>query len=117
MKSAGLATSAPTLIEAAKTYFDEKYENPPMKVGEEIEPDLRWSPSIHFQASEHLTVAVEVTESPYPSILRLRHAEITTLPRPIAVYSVCPEEEFLKQENQAEIRQLKSHGYGLISVD
>ena len=38
------------------------------------------------------------------------------LPLPLAVYSVCTEDAYLKPGNQDEVKELRSHGFGLITV-
>lgn len=105
------------LMEAALKYFSENFENPPIKISQEIDTKLGWRPTLHFKATEYLTVAVEVSETPYPTIFRLRHAEILNVHMPISVFCVCPEEAFLQQEKQTEVQNLQSHGYGLLTVD
>jgi hypothetical protein len=117
MKVEGLVPNAPRLVKAAKAYFNDHYENPPLHVNETLDEDLEWTPSLHFKASDHLIIAAEISATAYPMILRMRHADILVLPRPIAVYCVCPEEEYLKKESQADVRSLRAHGYGLITVD
>jgi len=117
MSGGGLTTSGQFLTDAAEEYFNGLYENPSLRTSTQIDPSLGWTPSIHFKASNHLTIAAEVSETPYPAILRLRHADIANVQVPIAVYSVCPEEAYLEKKEQSNIRQLQQHGYGLLTVD
>lgn len=117
MASGGLTPSNSLLLEATKTFFAEHYEAATIQVSKQIDVALGWSPSLHLNASEHLTIAAELSDTPYPEILRLRHAQITNHHVPIAVYSVCPEEAFLLKEAQPEVRDLQAHGYGLITID
>jgi hypothetical protein len=60
-------------------------------------------------------IAVEVSEAVYPMILSLRRVDLEKLQFPIAVYSVCPEEAYVR--DQAEAKRLMSHGYGLVTID
>jgi hypothetical protein len=110
-------TSHASLLEAAKVFFAEHYEEPDILYGRPVDDRLGWEPSIHFRASDHLIIAVELSDTPYPTILRLRHADLINLPVPIAVHCVCPEEAFLSKEAQADVKLLQSHGYGLITVN
>lgn len=110
-------SSLDALITAATEFFADQYEKPKLYVNEAINPGLGWAPTLHFHASNHLIVAAEVSATPYPAILKLRHAAMTLLREPVAVYCVCPEEEYLKKDNQSEIHDLRAHGYGLITVD
>lgn len=117
MTQTGLVTGHDSLLAAAIDFFEGYYENPHIWIGTTINAKLGWSPSLHFNANDHLIIAAETSDTPYPRILQLRHAAIMELPLPIAVYSVCPEEAFLKPSNQNEIRDLLAHGFGLITVD
>jgi len=117
MTSAVLVPSHTFLVAAAKAFFVEQYENPTIRENDSIHKDLGWKPNLHFLANDHLIVAAEVSESPYPLILRMRHADLTNLPLPIAVYCICPEEAYLNVDVQADVRELQSHGFGLITVD
>ena len=117
MTSDGLTTSNEFLTDAAIQYFDGMFEPPTIAVNEEIHSSLGWIPSLHFRPNKHLTIAAEVSETPYPAILRLRHADILHIQLPISVYCVCPEEAFLKSTLQTDVRKLESHGHGLLTVD
>jgi hypothetical protein len=115
--SDGLTTSAEFLTEAATQYFQDTFEPTSIAVNEAIDGALGWVPSLHFKPNSYLTVAAEVSETPYPVILRLRHADIMQIQHPISVYCVCPEEAFLKASNQQDVRKLETHGHGLLTVD
>lgn len=117
MSEAGLITSDQFLIDAAVTYFSEIYENPVMHRHEEIDPDFRWEPSLHFEANDHLKIIAEASETPYPEIFRLRHPDIVNVHMPIAVYCVCPEEAYLQESRQRDVNNLKAHGFGLLTVN
>src|SRR5882762_2541487 len=105
------------LLAAAKRFFAGHYEAATIEVGTAIDDDLHWQPSLHFDASDHLIIAAEMSDTPYPPILRLRHADLMNVDLPIAVYCVCPEEAYLSKEAQADVHLLQAHGYGLITVD
>jgi hypothetical protein len=102
------------LREAARTYFANHYQNPAIKLDEQVDPKLFYSPSMQFKIHSHLLVLVEVSETPYPAILGLRRTDIEDLQVPIAVYCVCPEEAYLA--NQADAKRLISHGFGLVTI-
>lgn len=117
MSDGGLLPGEEALVDSVKAFFEKQYESNAIRRNEEIDGSLRWTPSLHFQANDHVRIAAEVSESPYPAILQRRHADLMAFREPIAVYCACPEEEFLKKENQADIRRLRDHGYGLLTVD
>jgi hypothetical protein len=110
-------SSHATLLASAKHYFAEHHEATKMEIGTAIDDKLGWQPSLHFEANDHLIIAAEMSDTPYPAILRLRHADLMNIDLPIAVYCVCPEEAFLSKEAQPDVRLLQAHGYGLITVD
>jgi hypothetical protein len=117
MSEGSLLPNDAVLVEAVGVFLGDQYEGPTMRLNEEINPILMWTPSLHFHANDHLRIAVEVSETPYPMILQMRHADLLAFREPVAVYCACPEEEFLKKDNQTEIRRLRAHGYGLITID
>lgn len=117
MSSYGLTTSDNFLTDAGAEYFNNIYENPSIKYSEVIDRNLSWTPSLHFRANKFITIAAEVSETPYPAILRLTHSNIIDIHMPISVYCICPEEVYLQQNKQREVKALKSHGYGLMTVD
>ena len=102
------------LLNAAKEFFGNLYQGPPMQTGVEIDKNLSWTPSFYFKIHEHLTIAVEISEKPYPLIFSIRHADILRMPIPIAIYSVCSEEAYLSE--QTEAKRLMNDGFGLLTV-
>jgi hypothetical protein len=109
-----LTSGGDFLRDAVKRYFAELYQNPPMKLSTEVDPDLGYTPTIQFKIHSHLIVLVEVSETPYPAILSMRRTEIEDLQMPIEVYCACPEEAYLS--NQSDAKRLVNHGFGLVTV-
>ena len=114
MSTPGLSSGDAFLASAAKAYFEGLFQSPPMLEGAALDASVKWNPAIQFQINDHLTVVVEPSETPYPVIFRLRLADILSLQHPIAVYAVCPEEAYLKE--QTEAKALIADGYGLLTV-
>ncbi len=113
---AGVIQGSDILIESVKAYFSGRYERIITKVNEEISPELGWKPSVHF-ARNNKIIAAEAASTPYPAILRYKHADIMHTRIPIVVYSACPEESYLQNgETQKEVKELKRHGFGLLTV-
>lgn len=117
MPRSGLTTSEQFLVKAAAKYFNNIYENPSMYFSQEIDPTLGWQPSLYFKANDYLTIAAEASETPYPAIFRLRHADIVNVNMPISIYCICPEEAYLNESMQRDVMDLESHGYGLLTVN
>jgi len=103
------------LKEAALKYFQGKYEKPKIEIDEVIDSKLRWRPNFSFKFTNHLTILAEVSENPYPNIFKLNHAEINNIYKPISIFCVCPLASYLTK--QSEVKKLRSHGYGLLTVD
>ena len=113
--STDLSTGAAYLRRSAILHFANLYENPSMLVGKAIDPNLGWVPTFFFTVNGHVTVACEISEGPYPTILEMRRKDIEEIANPIAVYCVCPEESYLA--NQSDAKRLISHGFGLLTID
>ncbi len=86
-----------------------------MTVGQPLDPRLGWVPTFFFTINDHVTVACEVSETPYPIILGMRRKDIEDVSNPIAVYSICSEEAYLTKQTDA--KDIMKHGFGLLTVD
>ena len=114
MTGGGLSSGDVFLMEAAKRYFNQMFQNPPMMMSSSIDRSLSWNPTLHFKIHDHLTVVAEVSETPYPMIFSLRRVDVERLQIPIAIYCVCPEEAYL--QHQADAKRVINDGYGLLTV-
>lgn len=113
----GYGPSDKFLGEAAIVHLRALYEKPTIRINEEIDSKLRWRPTLNFAPDKFRIIAVEASEKPYPDILRITYPDIINVHVPIAVYSCCPEESYLKKEHQKDIKAMRAHGLGLITVD
>jgi hypothetical protein len=111
----GLSSGADFLRDAALAYLLDQFVRPPVSVSAEIAPGIKWKPAIQLKLNHHLTLVAEVSETPYPSIFRLRRTDILTLQTPISIYCVCPHEAYLTRQD--EVKELQAHGYGLYTVE
>lgn len=111
----GLSSGTDFLRDAALAHLADQFANPPVTVGSEIATDVKWKPAIQLKLNEHLTLVAETSETPYPTIFRLRHSDILALPMPIAICCICPHETYLAQQD--EVKELMAHGYGLYTVE
>lgn len=117
MSDGSFLTGEDFLAKAAAAYFKTQYQVQSIKRNLPVDRKLAWAPTLHFQLHQHLTVVCEASDSPYPAIVALRRGDLANLPLPVAVYCVCPEEEFLKSNQQANVRSLRNHGFGLLTAD
>lgn len=118
MSSEGLTSGEEFLREAAQKFFSDLYEHPAIHINEEFHKDLLWTPTLRFVVNHHINVFVEVNETgPYPQIVRMRHANLLQIAEPIAVYAVCPEEMILTPAQRKDTKEMRAHGYGLLTVN
>ncbi|MEM8541428.1 MAG: hypothetical protein AAGF25_10785, partial [Pseudomonadota bacterium] len=115
--NAGLTSGTDFLKDSAKSYFADYYQNPTIKIDQELDRNLNWTPSLQFKVQTHLTVLAEISENPYPQILSMRRMDILDLNFPISVYCVCPEEAYLTSGGHSEAKKLIEHGFGLLTVN
>ncbi|MCK4620708.1 MAG: hypothetical protein KAT62_00695 [Desulfuromonadales bacterium] len=110
--------SAQFLGKAAQSYFVDQgmAQLSAIKIEQEITKGISWRPTLWFKAAGYTTVAVEISpEAPYPKALKINTSSILYAEIPITVYAACPEEVFVKA--QKEVKELRSHGFGLLTVD
>ena len=116
MAISGLTPGEEYLRNAAQEFFKDLYGSPKMYLDTPLHKDLRWTPALRFTIHDHINVFVEVSETnTYPRLLELKVADVLKFPQPIAVYTTCPEDVFLAQRR--ETVRLRSHGFGLITVN
>ena len=88
-----------------------------MQLGKALSPKLEWAPALRFTL-HRLNIFVEPSDDgPYPRLLQMKYAEVSNHPEPIAVYCVCHAAAIATPEGQKDLRRLKSHGFGLVTVD
>ena len=113
MPNEGLSSPLESLRDAARACFADRYGNPTFHVEKELNPQLEWVPALRFVLHRHVHVFVEPSDSgPYPRRLSMLYTKVSNYPEPIAVYSVCHEAAM----DKAAGRELKSHGFGLVTV-
>lgn len=116
MSYKGLFSGDEILQESVKDYLAERYQTHP-KIGEQFSKDIDWAPTLHLETNMHRTIVVEVSQTPYPEILRLKYAEVVNVTRPVQIYCACPEEVYEDRANRKEFAKLLSHGYGIIVIN
>lgn len=105
------------LRDVAREFFESKYANPTMHVGEELHRDL-WTPALRFTIDDYINVFVEPSVTgPYPMILDLKYAEVRKFTQPISIYVVCPSEMLSTSEQRREMNRLQDNGFGLVTID
>ena len=118
MSNKGLTSGEEFLRTAAHAFFKDLFGGPAMHFNKELHRNLAWTPALRFTFGVYINVFIEPSETgPYPRILELKNAEVRNFPQPITIYAVCPENMISKSDQQADMKRLQSHGFGLITVD
>jgi len=115
MSSLDLTSGAGILADAAYEHLRQVYQGIRISRGASIDSKVNWAPTLSLKLNAHKVLLVEVSETPYPQIFRMRRQDIMNLEVPISVYAVCPEDAYLQQ--QALAKELIADGYGLFTVD
>lgn len=104
------------VAEASVQYFRSRYAQNDVKIEQEIHPSIMWTPSFHLLSEKLRIVAVEVSDSIYPDVLRAAAHDIGHHDFPISVYQALSLEIFLSDPKQQKINALKKHGFGIVTV-
>ena len=114
----GLSPAHIALRDAARACFAARYGKPTFYVAKALKAQLHWTPALRFTLHGHIHVFVEPSDSgPYPRSLAMLYAKASNYPEPIAVYSICHEAAMETTAGRQERKDLKSHGFGLVTVD
>ena len=118
MSMDGLTPGHGFLLKAAQTCFAGRYGNPTMYFEKSLSPKLKWVPAMRFKIHRHINVFVEPSDDgPYPRIVAMKHAEVSSYPEPIAIYCVCQQAAIATVRGQKDLRLLQELGFGLVTVD
>jgi|ERR1041385_3967137 hypothetical protein len=82
-----------------------------------IDPKIGWQPTFYMKPSRVLMVAVEVSDRLFPEILKIAAHDIERYDFPISVYQACSLRIYQKDPRFARVKQLREHGFGIITVD
>lgn len=98
-------------------FCKERYGGNGVKVDQGIDDAIMWRPTFYLKVGKFKLIAVEVEDNLYPGSLKGAAHEISHYDFPIAVYQACTLEAYLGDPNHKNINLLKSHGFGIITVD
>jgi hypothetical protein len=100
-------------------YCTKQYGKAGLKIEKELKAGLQWRPSIQIKTSKFQILAIEVSDLIYPAVVKtvahdllVDHADV-----PISVSVACPLSVYQADLRHAEVSRLKSHGFGLFTVD
>lgn len=94
-----------------------RYGSNGVKIEEGISDAIMWRPTFYLKIGKFKIVAVEVEDNLYPGSLKGAAHEISHFDFPIAVYQACTLEAFQSDPKHKNVNLLKSHGFGIITVD
>lgn len=98
-------------------FCKERYGGNGVKVEQGINDAILWRPSFFLKVGKFKIVAVEVEDNLYPGSLKGAAHDISHFDFPIAVYQACTLEAYLSDPKHKHVNLLKSHGFGIITVD
>ena len=106
-------------IVAAKAlaFCKDRYGANGVKVEQGINDAILWRPSFYLKIGRFKLIAVEVEDNLYPGSLKGAAHDISHFDFPIAVYQACTLEAYLSDPKHKNVNLLKSHGFGIITVD
>src|SRR6202034_2539537 len=104
--------------ETALAFFKDKYGGNGAKTESGIAPEIGWTPTFYLKPGSFRIVAVEVSDKLYPQPLKLGAIDVVRYDgAPISIYQVCSLQVYQADQRQLNIRALKKHGFGIVTVD
>ncbi len=94
-----------------------RYGSSGVKIEEGISDKIMWRPSYYLKAGNLKIVAVEVEDNLYPESLKGAAHEISHYDIPVSVFQACSLEAYQNDPKHTKVNLLKSHGFGIITVD
>jgi hypothetical protein len=82
-----------------------------------LDTRIGWKPTFFLKPNRLLTVGVEVSDVLYPSILKIAAHDIEHVNFPVSIYQACALDLFQRDPHMARVRELREHGFGIITVD
>lgn len=113
-------TFTPRLKQVAQSglnFCKSRYGRNSLQINHEIHSSISWKPTFFLKPHPSLILAAEVDATLYPVILKIAAHDVRHYDFPIQVFIICPLEVYLADKKQATINLLKSHGFGIITVD
>lgn len=110
---------AAAVAEPALKFFKKKHGANGLKIEQPFSAKVNWAPTFQLKSAAAELTLVEVYETLYPAIFKLSYASILTeeATRAIKVYQACPLSSYRDSKHPELARQLKAHGFGLVTVD
>lgn len=102
---------------SGQKYLTGRFGRNGLKADVEIDASIAWRPTIQLKPSRALIVAAEVSDSLYPSALKIAAHDILKYDFPISVYLICPLEIFMADRGQKITGDLRRHGFGILTAD
>ena len=105
------------VAERTLTQCKARYGSNGVKIETGISDTILWRPTFFIKVGKSKIVAVEVEDNLYPNILSSAAYEISHFDFPVSVYQACSLEAYQSDPKQVKVRSLKTHGFGIITVD
>lgn len=105
------------VAEKSLSHCKARYGGNGVKIEQGISNSIMWRPSYYLKAGKYKIVAVEVEDNLYPESLKGAAHEISHFDFPVSVFQACTLEAYQNDPKHAKVNSLKSHGFGIITVD
>lgn len=110
-----------TVAQPVLAHLKAKHGSNGLKIEASFSLHVNWKPTIQLKSGTVELIVVEVSETPYPPVMKYAVADLLNYEanRAIRAYHACPLSVF--QSNGSDVRRafrdLKEHGFGLYTVD
>lgn len=105
------------VAERALVQCKARYGGNGVKIETGISDTILWRPTFFIKVGKSKIIAVEVEDNLYPNILSSAAHQISHFDFPVSVYQACSLEAYQNDPKQTKVRALKTHGFGIITVD
>lgn len=110
-----LSTSLVPTAERAVEYFRDNHGIGSFRVEGEIGPELSYRPTLQALTSDHYYLCIEVSESPYPTIIEPVVLDCVTQGLPVKLYVAFPSDP-MPADYKARTDRARAHGVGVLEV-
>lgn len=105
------------VAEKSLAFCRNRYGGNGLAVEKGIAPEIAWRPTFFLKPARFAILAVEVADNLFPEALKGAAYDIVQYDWPISVYQACSLTAYQSDPKQGKVNQLRSHGFGIITVD
>jgi len=102
--------------EAALSFCRTRFGSRGLRIEQQINNRVGWRPTFWLRASGHRIVAVEVSASPDPEVLKGASSDILTEGLPVIVIFACPTEVYALDRDLKRVNRMRERGFGILTA-